>query len=360
MDAKSAFAPWTPALLALILVVGLTSCFHEPILPLSLDTPPLILAPAALAGVTDGRGRFREILCAIRADHGRSLPDDRPCEEVLLALANEPHGSGRPVALGGPRRPLRIAVVPGIFGECFIRLVSPFADGLAHLRTHGYRTDVIHVSALSGSPHNARQIRKAVMGMELGPGERLLLIGYSKGTSDALEALVRFPEIVPRVAALMSVAGVVAGSPLADGLPDLYARLLRHLDVKQCDPGDHRGVESLRRSTRLTALAGAPLPSSVRYFSVGGIVSSAETSSLLRAGRRALDVVDPRNDGQVIFTDTVIPGGTLLGFVRADHWAIALPFSRSTPTLRATLIEHNAFPREVLLEAIVRAVEEAL
>ena len=30
----------------------------------------------------------------------------------------------------------------------------------------------------------------------------------------------------------------------------------------------------------------------------------------------------------MIFTDTVIPGATLLGFVRADHWAIAMPITR--------------------------------
>jgi hypothetical protein len=62
----------------------------------------------------------------------------------------------------------------------------------------------------------------------------------------------------------------------------------------------------------------------------------------------------------LLWTDTVIPGATLLGYVRADHWAIAMPFSRTSAALAATLIDHNAFPREVLLEAVVRAVEESL
>jgi hypothetical protein len=55
-----------------------------------------------------------------------------------------------------------------------------------------------------------------------------------------------------------------------------------------------------------------------------------------------------------------MPGATLLGYVRGDHWAIALPFSRTSSALEAMLIERNAFPREVLLEAIVRRVEESL
>ncbi|MGH7318769.1 MAG: hypothetical protein ACRELA_03960, partial [Candidatus Rokuibacteriota bacterium] len=298
--------------------------------------------------------------CAIRTHHGQTLPEDMPCEDAIVRLADEPAGTGRPVALDGPAGRLRVAVVPGIFGECLIRFVSPFSDALAHLETHGYRTAVIRVSGTGGSPHNARQIRDALLAMDLLPGERVLLVGYSKGAADVLEALTTFPEILPRVAALASVAGVVAGSPLADGTPDAYLRLVRRLEIKACGRGDGRGVESLRRSTRLQVLARVPLPSAVKYFSVAGIVDRSRTSALLRHGHRRLSEVDPRNDGQVIFSDAVIPGGVLLGFVRADHWAIAVPFSRQTPGLAATVIEHNAFPREVLLEAVVRMVEESL
>jgi hypothetical protein len=46
--------------------------------------------------------------------------------------------------------------------------------------------------------------------------------------------------------------------------------------------------------------------------------------------------------------------------VNADHWAITLPIARICPWLGATFVNRNAFPREVLLEAIVRYVEESL
>jgi hypothetical protein len=56
----------------------------------------------------------------------------------------------------------------------------------------------------------------------------------------------------------------------------------------------------------------------------------------------------------------VIPGSVLLGYLNADHWAIAVPFNRSHPFISSLFIDKNAFPREVLLEAIVRYVEEDL
>jgi hypothetical protein len=80
----------------------------------------------------------------------------------------------------------------------------------------------------------------------------------------------------------------------------------------------------------------------------------------VRSGYRALAELNPRNDGQVLWSDAIMPGATLLGYVRGDHWAIALPFSRTSSALEAMLIDRNAFPREVLLEAIVRRMEESL
>jgi len=46
--------------------------------------------------------------------------------------------------------------------------------------------------------------------------------------------------------------------------------------------------------------------------------------------------------------------------LNADHWAIAVPLKRSHPLISSSFIDKNAFPREVLLEAIVRYVEEDL
>src|SRR6185295_15703114 len=155
---------------------------------------PLALVPASAAGVGDKRARFREIYCAVLEAHGRELPDFRSCDDALTRVGAEPAGNARPVELGPSRRRLVAAIVPRI----------------------GYDLVGIKVDALSGTATNARQIRDAVMAMDASGPSRIVLIGYSKGAPDVLDAIVRYPEIRPRIAAVVSAAGAIGGSPLAN------------------------------------------------------------------------------------------------------------------------------------------------
>jgi hypothetical protein len=98
----------------------------------------------------------------------------------------------------------------------------------------------------------------------------------------------------------------------------------------------------------------------MRFYALATYPDKTRISSLLKPAYDKLSQVDARNDGQLIFYDQVIPGSVLLGFINADHWAAGVPLNRSHPYLSSLLVDKNAFPREVLLEAIVRFVEEDL
>jgi hypothetical protein len=46
--------------------------------------------------------------------------------------------------------------------------------------------------------------------------------------------------------------------------------------------------------------------------------------------------------------------------LNADHWAVAVPISRTHPMITSMFVTQNAYPREALLEALLRFVEEDL
>ncbi len=338
-----------------LLLVGCS----KPLLPYSLDTYPLVLTPSSLAEIEDWRGRFREIYCAVQKDHGAALPYDRPCEEVILMLEGELQPGEAPVSLGPSRLKLRVLIVPGLFNDC-ITFSSAYSYSRAHLERYGYKLESLPVSGRSSSTHNALEIRNALLDREFQPEERIVLVGYSKGVPDILEAVVAYPEIRQRIAAVVSVAGAVNGTPLIEVINKPLQELLKRIPFPNCPPGEGDPLESLKRSTRLQWLSQNRLPESIKYFSLVAFARREDISTILRSSYDRLAMIDPRNDSQVIFYDAIIPGSALLGFVRADHWAVAMPFSQDAPLLSAVMIDKNEFPREVLLEAIVRMVEENL
>jgi hypothetical protein len=339
----------------------LSGCAGSPLVPFSTETPPLVLVPAGQAGVQDKRGRFREVYCAVLKARAADVPDHRECDDALTRLGTESAPSGRPVPLGASSRRLIAAVVPGIGYDCFAKWLQVPGTAAAHVRRFGYEQQLIKVDALSGTIRNASQIRDAVMAMDLGPGaSRLVLVGYSKGAPDALEAIVRHPEIRSRIAAVVSVAGAVGGSALANSAEQYQAELLTHFPGASCDAGDGGAVASLRPAVRQAWLASNPLPAEVATYSLVTLPQPERISSILRGSANKLAMIDGRNDSQVIFYDQVIPGSSLVGYINADHWAIAVPIARSHSTVGSLFVTQNAYPREALLEAVLRFVEEDL
>ena len=338
----------------------LAACASKPLVPYTTDTPPLVLAPAAQAGIVDKRARFREIYCAV-LEARRELPDHRSCDEALTRVGDEPAGTARPVDLGPSNRRLVAAMVPGLGFECFEKWLEPPGSAAAHVRQFGYDQVMIKVDALSGTEINARQIRDAILAMPAEPGPpRLVLLGYSKGAPDILEALVTYPEIRSRVAAVVSLAGAVGGSPLANDAKQSQADMLRHFPGSTCESGDGGAVESLRPATRRAWLATHSLPKEIRYYSLVTFPRPERISAVLGSSYRKLARIDPRNDSQVIFYDQVIPGSDLIAYVNADHWALVVPVGRSHTTIGSMFVTENAYPREALLEAVLRFVEEDL
>jgi len=339
----------------------LTACASRPLEPYTTDSVPLVLLPAERAGIVDQRGRFREISCAVLEARKEQTADYRSCEDALVRLGEEPPGTGAEVNLGGSLLHLTAVLIPGIGWDCMENWLNYEDEFAEHLNEYGFNSIFLRVDGRSGTANNARQIRDAIIERAASIAPRsLVLIGYSKGAPDALTAIVDYPEIHPYVAAVVSAAGAVGGSPLANSATEGQLELLKHIPDAECPEGDGHAVESLRPAVRQKWLQEHPLPRSMHFYSVVTYPLPERISSILEPSHRKLAQIDPRNDSQVIFYDQVIPGSTLLAYLNADHWAVAVPIAKTHPFIGRSFVDRNDFPRAALTEALMRFVEEDL
>ena len=345
--------------LSLSVIVSICGCTPT-LLKFDIDTPAQTLAYAGSPQIDDQRPRFREIFCGLINQSSEAQQRRIQCEDYLWRLNDEKQGDKLSQPLPMHDASLRIILVTGAFGECFPKMGKPYADAAARLEKLGYRIDTLVVGGRSSSSYNAAMIAKTVDGLELKATERLILLGYSKGATDILHFLVDYPEIAKKVTALLSVAGVINGTPLADKFAETYANWFKNTPIKKCEPGDGGVLESLKRNTQFPWLAVNPLPQDVQYYSVVAFTHREKVQPGLLFTYDLLRSTDPRNDGQVIFYDQVIPGSSLLGYINLDHWAIAVPVREKMASAAWEAASTHPHVRNLLFEAMILFLVEKL
>jgi len=340
--------------LAIAANIALSSCVSMPTAEELRRAPSPHLAADAPDGIVDGRSGFRARFCKALEGQSADAEASVPCEFWLHRLDDEP--AALAPAQRPPRSPIQVLLVSGAFSECFGKYARPFDSAVAPLRERGYRIDTIIVGGRSGTEHNARQIAEYLEGWPVRPGTPLVLIGYSKGTSDILQFLVDFPEAAQQVDAVVSVAGSVGGSPLAETFDGLYEFLFSHLPLGHCPPGDGEVVDSLRPEVRDAWLRENELPVHVDYYSIAAFTTQERVARALVPAWETLLEYDRRNDGQLLVSDALIPGSTLLGYLDADHWAVALDIEDDSRLLADRDMDAQ-FPHLALLQAILQLLE---
>ena len=324
-------------------------------IPLPATTLGIVGAPAPV----DARARFRALFCAVLSHSEPGVPDAR-CNELLWRLPGESPPLATPPEPISLDPHMRLLIVGGAFSDCFRPSSTPFAESASRLQDIGLVVEYAAISGRSSSEFNARIIAEQIAAMPVAAGGPLVVIAHSKGTVDVLEAVTRYPDAARRISAVISVAGAVNGSPLADRYRGAYDYLLRERALGRCSPGDGGFLGSLVRSTRLRWLASNTLPANVHFYSLAAFTTPARLARALERPQRFLSTIDTRNDGQLLAQDQVIPGSTVLGYLNADHWAVAVRMEDEFPALAHRPVGAHPVPQGPMLEAILLLVQQDL
>lgn len=336
---------------ALLLAALAAGCATPAADPYTGETVPVLLTVPSAAGVRDLRAPYREAVCR------RLPPGGEACADTLLQLSGE-------AATVAPARPrddfaqrYRIAFVPGFLSECFDGLARPFADSERALRERGFTVDYFRVGGRATTADNARRLAEHFAALDADP-RPLIVFAYSKGLPEVLAFAAAYPQVARRIAAVVGVAGAVNGSPLADELASPYRTWLASFPLPGCASGTGEEMHDLRRDVRLAWWRDHghdPMPP---VFSLVATPRPDRVSPASMGTYRWLAKIDPRNDGKLLWTDQIAPGGFLLGYANADHWAIAIPVAEELPALSAFF--RDQVPRPVLVEAAIEVVADTL
>lgn len=313
---------------------------------------PIAVVPFG-ATVTDRSRPFAETFCATLPHTGGNWG---ACGTYLETQVPLP-----PPVSSAIKTPLKVMIVGGAFSECFEnRGLFVYDKSLEHIeKEHGVVFGPrLRVGGTNTPEENAKAIAKY---LDAYPGD-YIAIGHSKGAVDLMAAIQGHDNARRQIKALVSVAGAIGGSRLADLGVKLGIQGFQNAVAKsglgRCEIVDHGGIESLSRKVRYEALRQWHPPQSLRTFSLVAVSSKQKTSKPLLTmwERNAYYSID--QDSHIIAEEAIVPGSEVLGIANADHWAVALPMSEHP--LTKDKVDQNPFPRTALLEAIVRYVSAAL
>jgi hypothetical protein len=362
---------WARLAAGLAAAWSLAACAPAALLPYRPDQPATVTLPVALAGVGDARAAFASLFAAeLGAGGGQGAGPWLHGTPPALPAALPPDLHARFAVRAASTS---VLMVTGLFGDCLGAQAVPFGDGLMRpppaALDEGYRQyddlglhsiRFVPVPGRASTEANGKRLAEAIRAEAARPGvERIVLVGYSKGVPDlqhALALLQRDGGVPAAVAALVSIAGAVMGTPLADHYESTYDAVSPHVTPFDCSPSQGGDMASLTRRDRVAWLAAHPLPPGLAAFSIVAHAPVTEMSPLLRVPAQWLAAADPRNDGQLLASDAMLPGSTLLAEARADHWDVALPRDRHPDAMMRALTSGRGYPREALFRATLKWV----
>lgn len=299
------------------------------------------------SGTGDVSASFADTFCSVLKQHNPDTGTWGPCSQYIGASGKDD------LKLDPISTNYRVLIVPGILSSCVSN--SPaFQEGQEALKLQGVDVELLQVPNDS-SESNAKLIAQYLREHSSAGGKKYILVGYSKGAPDIQVALADEPGVSSQVAAFVTVAGASGGSPVADLLPQVLDKYMKTVPLQGCQGDLSTGFKSLQRAARRAFLAAHPDPV-VPTFSLIARSDQNSTSKALLQTWRVLSSYGSAEDGQLLRDDAIVPGAKFLGAALADHFAVALPFDKSTDSAIRSGMDKSVYPRAALLEALIRFV----
>lgn len=310
-----------------------------------------VLILRMLADRLDRSRLFAQMFCSVLASH----PDSEKWGDCAGYLQSPESASQK---LGPLSTKYRLLIVPGVMNTC-AQSAPAFDEGQKYLRDqYGLTVDLLAVPNQSAES-NAQVIADWLNEQRAKDSRQFIVLGYSKGAPDVQTALALHPHAASNVAAFVSVAGAIGGSPIADVMPGIADRWISSLHFGPCRGNMAEAFRSLKRDVRQTFLRQYPTPA-VPSYSLAAVADVGRVSKVLKQTWQLMSAYDRLQDGQLAKSDSLVPGGAYLGTLLADHFAVALPLAKSGDASLQALVDRNNYPRAALLEAIVRFVSQDL
>ena len=304
------------------------------------------------AGAKDLSAEFSSAFCNVLQNENPDGGTWAACSDYIQMPAAASSSSAKPVSSTAALHSYRVLVIPGVLSSCQAN-TQAFAEGQSHLKEkHGMTVDFLQMPN-DTSTANGQQIAAYLRNAMAKDSKKFVIVAYSKGAPDVQEALANDAQARSAVAAFVTVAGAVGGSPIAQTMPSIVERYTASLKLGTCDGDIAQAFKSLRKDIRKQFNTDHPDPL-VPSFSLAAVSDSATTSKMLLEAWKLLTAYDPRTDSQLLQEDAMLPGANILGVLRADHLAAALNYETSSDAQIRAFTDHNHYPRVALFEAAVR------
>jgi hypothetical protein len=337
----------------------LPGCHHIVAPTVTYSLPPAPLTPVGSPPVIDGSNDFLATFCSVYAE---AVPGEKLDCYHYMRDADPRRPPGTPKAATDPELShYRVVMIGGFLHTCLSDpSLALYHDAQAHMQSHRVTLERVPLTGVEPVEVDAERIVDYLKTSTKPDDKReILLLGYSKGAPDgeaAIVALRRQTAPAIKIAALITVAGMVGGTRLYDSITDPagVSYLLSKIPILACPPGE-RNLHSLSRQERYRFLRDkAAVLNTVPSYAMATTSSLAETSLVFVPFWNQLSVYSTDQDGQMAVVEQIPPGAVYLGTARADHWAVAMPFEFDSRLTK--IVNHNHYPRIALIEAMTRYV----